>query len=41
VRERFSAEEMHGARIALVLSGLAFLGGCAAYVVAAGGQFFG
>jgi hypothetical protein len=32
---------MRQARLFMIVSGLAFLGGCVAYVVAAGGQIFG
>jgi hypothetical protein len=39
--ENFSADEMRQARLIMIVSGLAFLGGCVAYVVAAGGQIFG
>lgn len=39
--ENFSPGEMRRARIVMILSGLAFVGACVAYVVAASGQIFG
>ena len=41
VSERSSPGEMHHARLVMILFGLAFLGACVAYVVAAAGQVLG
>jgi hypothetical protein len=39
--ENFSPDEVHRAQLAMILSGLAFLGAGVAYVVVAAGQVFG
>jgi hypothetical protein len=39
--ENFTSDEMHQARLVLILSGLTFLGAGIVYVVVAGGQIFG
>jgi hypothetical protein len=39
--ESFSPDEMHQARLVMILFGLIFLGACVAYVVMAAGQILG